>query len=112
MSNDLDRAAELADGRDRAKRLQRGKSAIEAFCELEDLVAKCGKDIQALNIRWSPMGDGVLLVLKATDGNGQWVAFEGGSSTLDAIYKLSVDLKADTIRWKTEKPWSGGQPGG
>ncbi len=55
-----------------------------------------------------PRGDdpSALLIVKATDSTGDWVAFVGGVGPSSLMRKWRADNGGPGLRWKVDVPWS------
>lgn len=52
-------------------------------------------------------GTGVLLIMKGVDESGQRIAFVGGLDLSTTVLAAARALRADVVRWREDKPWSG-----
>ena len=92
--------------RDWAKRLQRIGEWVE---HLEKGLHPGGledgrvKEVRAL-LNTRDMGD-TLLVIKAHDEAGDWVAFVGGRNLAEALLTWRQREGAKGLKWKEDRPW-------
>jgi hypothetical protein len=64
--------------------------------------------IRDIRIRLATEDDpGVLLIVRAFDANGAWVAFVGGLDVVTALLTWRSKDSAKGLKWNVDKPWSG-----
>lgn len=51
-------------------------------------------------------GTSVLCVIKAYEDDAKIVGFVGGRRLTDTLLSLADKLKAETVKWREDRPWS------
>lgn len=84
---------------------------LRALAEGRGVEGLQGGQLVSARIRM-PRGDdpSALLVVKATDVEGDWVAFVGGTGPLSLMLKWRADAGSGGLRWRVDVPW--GERGG
>lgn len=65
-------------------------------------------EIHDIRVRFPTEGDpGVLLIVRAHNAAGRWVAFVGGPDVVTALLIWRQKDSSSGLRWNVDKPWDG-----